>query len=55
MQQCLRRRGHGEDSICFDAELVYQHELRPALTKGAEVMGKIFGSPGPDRLEWADL
>ena len=24
-------------------ELVYRHEIRPALTQGAEVMDKIFG------------
>ena len=33
--------GHDRTST---TELVYRHELRPALTQGAEVMDKIFGS-----------
>ena len=32
--------GHDRTST---TELVYRHELRPALTEGAEVMDKIFG------------
>ena len=32
--------GHDRTST---TELVYRHELRPALTQGAEVMDKIFG------------
>jgi integrase len=32
--------GHDRTS---PTELVYRHELRPALTEGAEVMDKIFG------------
>ena len=30
-------------------ESVYRHEIRPALTQGAEVMEKIFGSDGTSR------
>jgi integrase len=33
--------GHDRTST---TELVYRHELRPALTQGAEVMDKVFGS-----------
>jgi site-specific recombinase XerD len=32
--------GHDRTST---TELVYRHEIRPALTQGAEVMDKIFG------------
>lgn len=32
-------------------ELVYRHELRPALTQGAEVMDKVFGLPA---LRWVE-
>lgn len=36
--------GHDRTST---TELVYRHELRPALIQGAEVMDKIFGMPIP--------
>ena len=32
--------GHDRTST---TELVYRHEIRPALTQGAEIMDKIFG------------
>jgi integrase len=40
--------GHDRTST---TELVYRHELRPALTQGAEVMDKIFGLPAPGQAE----
>ncbi len=38
--------GHDRTST---TELVYRHEIRPALTQGAEVMDTIFGSDAPVR------
>lgn len=40
--------GHDRTST---TELVYRHELRPALTQGAEVMDKIFGVPASEQVE----
>jgi integrase len=36
--------GHDRTST---TELVYRHEIRPALTQGAEVMDKVFGQSAP--------
>jgi integrase len=40
--------GHDRTST---TELVYRHELRPALTQGAEVMDKVFSLPGSAQTE----
>jgi integrase len=40
--------GHDRTST---TELVYRHELRPALTQGAEVMDRIFGLPAPGQTD----
>ena len=40
--------GHDRTST---TELVYRHELRPALTQGAEVMDTIFGLPASAQAE----
>ena len=40
--------GHDRTST---TELVYRHELRPALTQGAEVMDKIFGRHAAGSVE----
>jgi integrase len=40
--------GHDRTST---TELVYRHELRPALTQGAEVMDRIFGLPTPGQAK----
>jgi integrase len=48
VESIARLAGHDRTST---TELVYRHELRPALTQGAEVMDKIFGLNASGRVE----